>query len=402
FTVTISDGQGGTVQVPVSVTINAVNDAPTGTATPAVTNENQPVNGTVVGSDVDGDTLSYAVTTTAASGTVTIDPATGAYTYTPTANFNGSDTFTVTISDGQGGTVQVPVSVTVNAVNDAPTGTATPAVTNEDQPVNGTVVGADVDGDTLSYAVTTPATNGTVTIDPATGAYTYTPTANFNGSDAFAVTISDGQGGTVQVPVSVTVNAVNDAPTGTAAPVTGQEDQPVNGTVVGTDVDADTLSYAVTTPATNGAVTVDPATGAYTYTPNANFSGSDTFTVTISDGQGGTVQVPVSVTINAVNDAPTATATPAVTNEDQPVNGTVVGADVDGDTLSYAVTTAATSGTVTIDPATGAYTYTPNANFNGSDTFTVTISDGQGGTVQVPVNVTVNPVNDAPTGTAAP
>ncbi|RYF78951.1 MAG: tandem-95 repeat protein, partial [Comamonadaceae bacterium] len=402
FTVTISDGQGGSVQVPVNVTVNPVNDAPTGTAAPTVTNEDQPVNGTVVGTDVDGDTLSYAVTTPATNGTVAIDPVTGAYTYTPNANFSGSDTFTVTISDGQGGTVQVPVSVTVNPVNDAPTGTAAPAVTNEDQSVNGTVVGTDVDGGTLSYAVTTPATNGTVTIDPATGAYTYTPNANFNGSDTFTVTISDGQGGTVQVPVSVTVNAVNDAPTGTAAPVTGQEDQAVNGTVVGADVDGDTLSYAVTTAATNGTVTIDPVTGAYTYTPNANFNGSDTFTVTISDGQGGTVQVPVSVTVNPGNDAPTGTATPTLTNEDQAVNGTVVGADVDGDTLSYAVTTAATSGTVTIDPVTGAYTYTPNANFNGNDTFTVTISDGQGGTVQVPVSVTVNAVNDAPTGTAAP
>ncbi|WP_299418059.1 Ig-like domain-containing protein, partial [uncultured Sulfitobacter sp.] len=75
---------------------------------------------------------------------------------------------------------------------------------------------------------------------------------------------------------------------------------------------------------------------------------------------------------------------------------TILASDVDGDTLAYAVGTDATNGSVVVDATTGAYTYTPNADFNGTDSFVVTVSDGAGGQTTITVGVTVNPVNDAP------
>jgi Ca2+-binding RTX toxin-like protein len=151
--------------------------------------------------------------------------------------------------------------------------------------------------------------------------------------------------------------------------------------------------------------------GGYTYTPAADYNGSDSFTVEVSDGAGGTDTVVVNVTVNAVNDAPVidedASDLAAAGDEDTVITGSILAADVDGDMLSYALAAegAPVNGTVTFD-GMGGYTYTPAADYNGSDSFTVEVSDGAGGTDTVVVNVTVNPVdditegNDTLTGTA--
>ncbi|MFW1999829.1 tandem-95 repeat protein, partial [Acinetobacter ursingii] len=363
--------------------------------------EDVPKTGVIINvTDPDSDHLTYSVSEKPTHGTVSIDSATGGYTYTPNANYNGSDSFEVTVADGKGGTTTVTIPVTIAAVNDAPTATASSISTDEDKPVTGNVVGQDVDGDTLTYTIATGPANGTVSIDPATGGYTYTPNANYNGSDSFEVTVADGKGGTTTVTIPVTIAAVNDAPTATASSISTDEDKPVTGNVIGLDVDGDSLSYTVSTNPSHGTVSIDPATGGYTYTPNANYNGSDSFEVTVADGKGGTTTITIPVTIAAVNDAPTATTNSVTTDEDTAVTGNVVGQDVDGDSLSYTVSSNPSHGTVSIDSATGGYTYTPNANYNGSDSFEVTVSDGKGGATTVTVPVTVTAVNDAPVAQA--
>jgi VCBS repeat-containing protein len=398
FTVTVSDGNGGTVLVTIPVTVTPVNDAPTASALSITTGRDVPVSSQIVAADVDRDPLTYAVTTPPANGTIVINPD-GSYTYTPGAGFTGNDSFTVTVSDGNGGTAQVTIPVTVIAVNDAPVATAPPVSTAEDVPVSGQIAASDPNGDPLTYAVTTPPANGVVTVNPD-GSYTYTPNADFNGSDSFIVTVSDGNGGTVQVAIPVTVNPANDAPVASAPPVSTAEDTPVSGQIAASDLDGDALGYTVTTAPANGVVTINPD-GSYTYTPNANFTGGDSFTVTVSDGNGGTVLVSIPVTVIPVNDAPVAAAPPATTAEDTPVNGQIAASDADGDPLAYAVSIAPTHGVVTINPD-GSYTYTPDAGFNGADSFTVTVSDGNGGTVLVTIPVTVTPVNDVPVASAPP
>ena len=397
FTVTIDDGNGGTKTVTVNITVTPVNDAPTSPDYTNTTSEDVPVNGTITGTDVDGDVLTYTKATGPSHGTVTVDPITGAYTYTPDANYNGPDSFTVTIDDGHGGTKTVTVDITVTPVNDAPTSPDYTNTTNEDVPVNGTITGTDVDGDVLTYTKATGPSHGTVTVDPVTGTYTYTPAADYNGPDSFTVTIDDGHGGTKTVTVTITVTPVNDAPTSPDYTNTTNEDVPVNGTITGTDVDGDVLTYTKAAGPSHGAVTVDPVTGAYTYTPGADYNGPDSFTVTINDGTGGTKTVTVTITVTPVNDAPTSPDYTNTTNEDIPVNGTITGTDVDGDVLTYTKATGPSHGTATVDPVTGAYTYTPGADYNGPDSFTVTIDDGHGGTKTVTVTITVTPVNDAPT-----
>jgi VCBS repeat-containing protein len=361
-------------------------------------------------SDVDGDTLSYAIKAGAANGTVALDQSNGTYTYTPDANFNGTDSFTIVVSDGNGGTTEQVVSVTVTPFNDAPTAPVAGSVTTaEDTATAETAIGAtDLDGDTLFYSVKPGggAANGSVSFNQANGTYTYTPFANFNGSDSFTIVISDGTGGTAEQVVSVTVTPVNDAPTAPAAgSVTTAEDAASAATSIGaSDLDEDTLSYAVKARAgaANGMVALDQANGTYTYTPNANFNGTDSFTLVVSDGNGGSTEQVVTVTVTPVNDAPTAPAGGSVsTAEDTASAATAIeAADLDGDTLTYSVKpgAGAANGTVAFNQANGTYTYTPFANFNGSDSFTIVISDGTGGTAEQVVSVTVDPGNDAPTG----
>ena len=204
---------------------------------------------------------------------------------------------------------------------------------------------------------------------------------------------------------------VNTAPDAVDDAFTTDEDTAVNGNLFadngsGVDVDPDGDTFTITgnTDPTNGAVVVN-ADGSFTYTPNANFNGSDSFTYTIDDGNGGTDTATVNLTINPVNDAPDAVDDAFTTDEDTAVNGNLfadngsgVDVDPDGDTFTITGNTDPTNGAVVVN-ADGSFTYTPNANFNGSDSFTYTIDDGNGGTDTATVNLTINPVNDAPVNT---
>ncbi len=404
FTYTIDDGNGGTDTATVTVTVGAVNDAPVAVDDSIGTDEDVPVTVDVLpnDSDPDGDTLTVTAVTQGTNGSVAIDPVSGNPVYTPNADFNGTDTFTYTIDDGNGGTDTATVTVTVGAVNDAPIATDDAVGTNEDTPVTVDVLpnDSDPDGDTLTVTAVTQGTNGTVAIDPVSGNPVYTPNADFNGTDTFTYTIDDGNGGTDTATVTVTVGAVNDAPVATDDAVGTNEDTPVTVDVLpnDSDPDGDTLTVTAVTQGTNGSVTIDPVSGNPVYTPNADFNGTDTFTYTIDDGNGGTDTATVTVTVGAVNDAPVAVDDSIGTDEDVPVTVDVLpnDSDPDGDTLTVTAVTQGTNGSVAIDPVSGNPVYTPNADFNGTDTFTYTIDDGNGGTDTATVTVTVGAVNDAP------
>uniref|UniRef100_UPI000AD5A5F8 tandem-95 repeat protein n=2 Tax=Comamonadaceae TaxID=80864 RepID=UPI000AD5A5F8 len=259
-------------------------------------------------------------------GTVTVN-ADGTYTYVPGANFNGTDSFTVTVSDGHGGTTTSTVTVTVNPVNDAPVfvdAGGTPVNTtdgyvfgyDENRPagaVLGTVHATDVDSATVTYSILSGNDNGYFAIDPVTGAISLTPAgaaAFVNdyeaGANAHALVVGANDGTvTTSIPVTLNEQNLNEAPTAPDDTKTTNEDTPVSGQIVGSDVDGDTLTYVKSSDPSHGTVTVN-ADGTYTYTPGANFNGTDSFTVTVSDGHGGTTTSTVNVTVNPVNDAPSA------------------------------------------------------------------------------------------------
>ena len=280
--------------------------------------------------------------------------------------------------------------------------------------VTGTVTASDPNGDGLTYKAVT-SSKGKVSITAA-GVFTYTPTvaARHNAAkvgaatsvttDTVTVTVTDSEGATTTKAVTVTISPKNAIPVtkktvGTPNASTGV----VTGSVTATDADRDTLTYSGSTTTTKGTVTVNASTGAFTYTPTAaarhaaskltagTAAKTDTFTVTVTDGYGGTVAVPVTVTISPKNTAPVSGTTkvgiPNATTG--VVAGTVTATDADRDTLTYSAPATA-KGTVTINPSTGAFTYSPVARASaGTDTFTVTVADGYGGSTPITVSVPV-------------
>ncbi len=398
FTVTISDGKGGTTTSLISIDVTPVNDAPVTADQAKETDEDQSVSGKIVATDVEGDKLAYVIQSGVDHGSLLLNTVTGEYTYTPNKDYNGNDTFTIRVYDAKGAYADSVVSVKINPVNDAPVSSPSSISTNEDTPIDGRIVARDADGDALTYSIANGngPQHGTVTLN-ADGSYTYQPGKDFNGSDAFTVTIDDGHGGTTTSVVSVTVKPVNDAPVTADQAKETDEDQSVSGKIVASDVDGDKLTYVIQAGVDHGSLLLNTVTGEYTYTPNKDFNGTDTFTIRVYDPKLGYADSVVSIKVNPVNDAPTSSPSSVSTDEDTPVEGKVTARDVDGDTLTYSIANGngPQHGTVTLN-ADGTYTYQPAKDFNGSDAFTVTISDGNGGTTTSLVSVTVKPVNDVP------
>ncbi|MDG0980209.1 MAG: Ig-like domain-containing protein, partial [Halieaceae bacterium] len=322
----------------------------------------------------------------------------GTVTYTPNADYFVSDTIVYTVSDGNGGTDTANVPVTVNPINDAPVGNADTALsTNQDVAVvSGDLLGndTDIDGDALIFGELS-ANNGAV-ISNGDGTVTYTPNSGFVGNDTITYIVSDNKGGIDTVTVAVTVLEVNQPPAISDQTFSVDENSSVTDQVVATDANGDTVTFNVIQGVSFGQLVFN-GSGAFTYTPNAGFVGSDGILVEVNDGQGGTAQATISFTVNNVNDAPVANNDPdANTLEDEPV--TILGVlsndtDADSDTLNL-VSGAAVSGSVSVSGAN--LIYTPNQDFNGTDTVTYTVSDGNGGTDTAQVKVVVAPVNDPP------
>ncbi|MBA6243144.1 MULTISPECIES: tandem-95 repeat protein [unclassified Psychrobacter] len=392
FTYTIDDGQGGMTTQTATITVAAVNDTPVAEDNSISTDEDTVAEGQLVATDIDGDDLTFALDTDANNGTVVVN-ADGSYSYTPNDNFNGSDSFTYTITDGTE-TITQTATITVASVNDLPVSKNSNIEATEDTVATGQLEAAtDADSDNLTYAIKDNAANGTVIVN-ADGSYSYTPDTDFNGEDSFTYTIDDGQGGMITQTATITVAAVNDAPVAEDSSISTDEDTVAKGQLVATDVDGDNLTFALDSGASNGTAIVN-ASGSYSYTPNANFNGSDSFTYTITDGTE-TITQTATITVASVNDLPVSTDSSSSTNEDAEATGTLATAtDADGDELTYALKDTAVNGTVIVN-ADGSYSYTPNANFNGSDSFIYSIDDGQGGVITQTATIDVAPINDAP------
>jgi large repetitive protein len=261
--------------------------------------------------------------------------------------------------------------------------------TDEDQPLDIVAVASDRDGDELTYEIFTDPQHGTVTEGSEPGLYIYTPDANFAGDDSFIVRVTDSEGSRAVQTIAVTVNDVNDAPVleeNVYAKVA--VDTLYQISIGASDVEGDSLSYSFT-EAANGVVTPGDSTGIYFYTPNSGYTGEDSFTVTVSDGELESTQT-IYLRVGLGNADPVTDESLSLsTDEDQDISFDVSAYDPDGDALSYSATVPEHGNVVQDGNIPGRFTYTPDANFYGQDSFTVTIEDGNGGTTTQFVTVDV-------------
>ena len=444
YTVTVADGYGGVTVVTVTVPIKPDNIDPEVKVRTRTSPLRSTVTGVVIAKDPNGDPLTYEVGDTNKGGTVVIDQR-GRFTYTPSpqarhaaaadnaSQLDKQDSFVITVTDDHGGVTKTLVTVAVKPANVAPTAASVKDVfTNPNTGVvTGAVTAVDADGDSFTYRTASTTRKGTVSV-AEDGTFVYTPSeaARAQASrpfaprsakiDSFRVTIDDGHGGTTTLTVRVGIAPLggdNHAPVdgtftaGAPNVFTGK----VTGTVTATDPDQDSLSYSGTGLTPKGSVVVN-ADGTFTYTPSAaarHQAGADnateqdkvdTFVVTASDGFGGTLAVPVTVSIKpSANRAPSQLSYTSTTDDATGlVSGQVSAKDADGDLLTYRGTAVTEKGSVVVT-STGGFTYVPTDAARAAagapkaplsdrrDAFTVTVDDGHGGTSDITVRVTIVP-----------
>ena len=280
--------------------------------------------------------------------------------------------------------------------NTAPSATTASYSVAEDGSTTRSFSGTDIDGDALTFTASTLPTNGSLTLSGSS--FTYTPTANYNGSDSFTFVANDGTIDSTPSTISLTVTSVNDTPVAVADTATGTEDTPWVISVLSNDTDIDGTALSVssiTTGATHGVASIS-GTGVL-YTPTANYCGSDTFSYRAIDPSSALSNiVSVSVSVTCANDTPTVPATLSfsitgntLSNSGYILTGTLTGSDIDMDTITFTGGVTSANGVLTIT-STGGFDYVPNLGFSGSDTFTYRVNDGSSNSTYSTVTICVS------------
>jgi hypothetical protein len=388
FTFRASDGMLWSAPATVSITVTSVNDAPIAFAQSVTLAEDGSRAIVLTGSDGDGETLAYSIVSSPSHGALSGTPPN--VTYQPVPNYYGADSFTFQVTDGNSSSAPAVVSITVSPINDAPVVTNRNFAATEDMPLNFTLTGSDVDGDALTFRITSTPLHGTITgVSPE---FTYTPDANYNGSDSFYYTANDGTWDGNTAAVIITIAPVNDAPSVTNQSIATMEDTSATFAPLASDIDGDAVTFTIFTAPTNGVAVVNG--GNLVYTPNANYNGTDSFEYQAHDSKGGDTTARVFVTVQPVNDAPVASNGSRTLAEDTSAALTLSASDVDGDALTFSIVNAPAHGTLS---GTGAnVTYMPVANYNGGDSFTFRTTDPSGASSDALFSLTITPVNDRP------
>jgi len=276
--------------------------------------------------------------------------------------------------------------------NRAPVAEDVSESTNEDVPVVVDLDCSDADGDSLTYHIVTGPSDGG--LSGSGSSRTYSPDADFNGPDTFTYRCHDGEQYGNTATATITVNPVNDAPVAYDVNESTNEDVPVVVDLNCSDVDGDSLSYNIVSGPSDGGLSGSGSSR--TYTPDADFNGQDTFTYRCNDGTVNSNTATVTITVNPINDAPVAEDVNESTNEDVPVVVNLDCTDVDGDSLSYYVVSGSGPSNGSLSGSGSSRTYTPDADFNGVDTFNYRCNDGTVNSNTATVTISVSSVNDAP------
>jgi gliding motility-associated-like protein len=391
FTFKANDGTVDSNIATVSLTITPVNDAPIANSQNVSTNEGIAKAISLTATDPDGDVVTYTIVTPPTHGSLTGTAPN--LTYTPTPGFTGVDNLTFTANDGALDSSPATVAIIISSTNDLPVASSQNVNTNEDVLATITLTGIDADLDPLTYSVVALPLHGTLTGTAPN--LTYTPALNYNGPDVIMFKVNDGTGDSNTATVSIAVSPVNDLPEAQSQTLTTPEDISLPINLVVSDPDDDAVTWVVVTLPLHGTLTgIGPN---FTYQPNINYNGSDSFTFAANDGTTNSNTGTVSIDVTPVPDLPTAFdqgGASTTTQENVPIDITLVGSDPDGDALTYIIVTHPAHGTLTGSGPD--QVYTPDAGYTGPDDFTFKVNDGTGDSNTATVTIMVVPVTNAP------
>lgn len=345
-------------------------------------------------------------------GTVSVDSTGLIVTVTPAPNNKVASIiggpFIFTIPDGSikdmAGNSLTTLSATLTVLNVAPVAVDDDAYSvDEDETLTVDAPGVlandtDYPGTTLTAELVSGPSNGTLTLNPG-GSFVYTPTPNFNGTDKFTYQAKDGELAGNTATVTITVNPVNDAPVAEDQSVTTPEDTAIEIIMEATDIDLDTLIYSIVEGLTEGPDhgTLGVVSGnKVTYTPNANYYGTDKFTFRASDGTYSDTAT-VTITVTSVNDAPVLTTISNATISEMAHFGfEATATDVENNALIFSLVTAPEGASIT---EAGVFSWTPSeAQGPGTHKFTVKVCEVDTPTLcdEQEVTLTVTEVNRDP------
>jgi hypothetical protein len=313
------------------------------------------------------------------------------YTFTWSTSILGDHVMKAVATNSKG-QVSSPDLTTIHVVNPnrAPVAQTQSITTAEDIAKLITLSATDADGDSLTYSVISMPLHGNLTGNGPNR--TYSPNLNYNGPDNFIFQVDDGKGGSSTAKITITVTPVNDTPVANSQSISTEEDTSVSITLSATDIDGDTLTYSHSNPLHG---TMSGSGTNITYTPAANYNGTDSFTFKASDGTTSSSSATVTIAVTSVNDAPTAVITsPAngyILKVGSSVQITVDAADGDGSIASVEFLCESNSGTsrsmgiVTQAP----FVWTKHAAYSGDRIITVKVTDNEGAvTVSAPITLT--------------
>ena len=350
---------------------------PVATAQSVTVTYNTAQNITLTGTDSNSATLTYAVATQPTHGT--LSGTAPNLTYTPTTSYFGADSFTFTVNDGVQTSAAGTIAITVNPPPPTPTN---PSVSVNYQTATAVTLGATGQG-TITYAVTTQPTNGT--LSGTAPNLTYTPTGTYVGTDSFTYTATNAGGGSVGT-VSITVQPAPVIPVAQNSSATVAFNTATQITAVAGGGNGHALTYSVVTGPAHGSLSAFTGPVA-TYTPTSGYIGADSFTFEVTDGTSTSTPATVSITVNQA--APVANSQSVTTAFATPVSVTLVATGPP--TITYSVVAAPANGT--LSGTAPNLTYTPGSNYAGADSFTFKANNGGDSNIAtVSITVTAPPL----------
>ncbi|MDD5160522.1 MAG: calcium-binding protein [Sulfuricurvum sp.] len=271
-------------------------------------------------------------------------------------------------------------------LNQVPEAPAEISNTLQDIRILSGVVGAtDVDGDILTYTISTQVSHGTLSVD-INGAWSYAVTDGYMGTDSAVIMIDDAQGGVITQILNFDIKV--SAPTLSDSTSDLLEDTGSNGVFNVTNPIGGVLVYEILNASSKGAFSINEA-GEWNYVPDADLNGSDSVTIKVTNAYGLSTTATLNLVIEAVNDAPILTETPSPITLDASTSttGAIKASDVDGDLLSYRITSTPEHGTLTLNE-NGEWSYNAERYYAGESSATISIDDGHGESITTTLNFT--------------
>ncbi|MES9988129.1 MAG: Ig-like domain-containing protein, partial [Candidatus Thiodiazotropha endolucinida] len=420
FTYRVTDNDGETADATVTINITPVSDqTPVANADSITVAEGATAttlvggSSTVLNNDTGlGDTpVTVSLVTDVTNGTLILNTD-GTFSYTHDGSENFTDSFTYRVTDNDGETADATVTINVTPVSDTTPVANADSITVAEGATATTLVGGSSTvlnndtglGDTpVTVSLVTDVTNGTLTLN-GDGTFSYTHDGSENFTDSFTYRITDNDGETTDATVTINVTPVSDAtPVANADSITVAEGATAttlvggSSTVLNNDTGlSDTpVTVSLITDVTNGILTLN-SDGTFSYTHDGSDNFTDSFTYRVTDNDGETADAMVTINVISNNNPPEASDTNFSVLEDNVYTGNLPAAvDGDGDTVTYRLESNPVHGSINLD-VDGGFSYTPDADYHGADSFIYSVSDGNGGNNSYLVEIDVVSVNDSP------